>query len=309
MSIAIIGCGRNNTKDNLNQPLPMDENTNTPMPEEEKIDIKEMIEITEPEVKQDIDDEFDLPDTNPHPLQIVFLGETNLDAYRNDTGIAYLVGFECDARIYNLSIGGSTVAVFGEEDCEESQKKNSQSLVGMTNILAGKASVSDIEGTRAAELIRDFKVEETDYFVIMYGAQDFIRGIPLDAPEYEGGIDTYVGALRKAIENLREVAPLADFVLCAPHYSQFFDENGVFIGDGHVLSNGHSFLFDYKGKIEYVANEQKAIFLNAFQDLGIDGYTAADFLDDGVHLSERGRKIYAQRLSKMILDHEKKFYN
>ncbi|MCL2051986.1 MAG: SGNH/GDSL hydrolase family protein [Lachnospiraceae bacterium] len=309
ISLMMIGCGRNNAKENLSENIPLEENT--PAPEEEKIDILEIVELIEPDTKQDIEDEFDLPDPNPHPLQIVFLGESNLDAYRDETGIAYLVGKNCDATIYNLSITGTTVAVRGEEDPLYSEEKNLRSLVGMSNILAGKADVKGIEGTRASELVDGLRIENTDYFVIMYGAQDFIRGIPLDnpPPEYEGGIDTYVGALRKAIANLREVAPLADFVLCAPHYSQFFDENNIFIGDGHVLSNGHSFLYDYKGKVEYVANEQKAIFLNAFQDLGIDGHTAADFLEDGVHLSEKGRQLYAERLAKMILNHEEEFYN
>ena len=38
--------------------------------------------------------------------------------------------------------------------------------------------------------------------------------------------------------------------------------------------------------------------------LGIDGYTAEEYLEDGVHLTEAGRQLYADALAKIILNYE-----
>ena len=53
-----------------------------------------------------------------------------------------------------------------------------------------------------------------------------------------------------------------------------------------------------------MAKEQGAEFFDAYLDLGIDGYTAEEYLEDGVHLTEAGRRLYADALSEMILSIE-----
>jgi lysophospholipase L1-like esterase len=305
--ILLAACGKT-SKDPADADIPTEtaESTELAAPGESPTPalVEEIIiigEITEPDQEQEIEDEYDLPDAAPHPLQIVFLGESNLDNYRDETGVAYLVGKQADARIYNLSIHGTTAAIYGEGD------HNLKSLVGIAEILAGSADAAGIDGTRATAIYNSLNIEETDYFVIMYGAQDYMKGIPLDgpAPDYGGGTDTFVGALRKAIFNLRQAAPLADIILCSPHYSQFYDRDGYYMGDAYILSNGHSFLEEYRGKMEWVSGADQTIFINAFRDLGIDIYTVNQYLEDGVHLSEEGRRLYAGLITQTILENEK----
>ena len=302
--IILTGCGKT-PKDPIDAPLAA-ESTELAAPTESPVPalIEEIViigEIIEPEQEQEIEDKYDLPDANPHPLQIVFLGESNLDNYRDETGIAYLVGKKADARIYNLSIHGTTAAIYGDGD------HNLKSLVGISEILAGNADVAGINSTRAIEIYNTLNIEETDYFVIMYGAQDYMKGIPLDAPapDYGGGPDTFVGALRKAIINIRKAAPLADIILCSPHYSQFYDQDGNNLGDAYILSNGHAFLEEYRGKMEWVSGADQTVFINAFRDLGIDIYTVNQYLEDGVHLSEEGRRLYADLITQTIFENEK----
>ena len=71
-----------------------------------------------------------------------------------------------------------------------------------------------------------------------------------------------------------------------------------------MTNNGNGTLFDYVGTCNYIANEQNTLFLNAYLDLGIDGYTIDEYLEDGVHLSEAGRILYSDTLSHMILSYE-----
>ena len=144
----------------------------------------------------------------------------------------------------------------------------------------------------------DFK--NTDYFVIEYGMNDFFRATPLDGEFSKYDLRTYVGALRYAVSNLQEYANDATIILCGPNYAQFFNGDR-FIGDGQSLNTGYGTLFDYKGKCQYVANEQGVEFFDAYMDLGIDAYTADEYLEDGVHLTAAGRQLYADALADMIL--------
>ena len=132
---------------------------------------------------------------------------------------------------------------------------------------------------------------------------DLLRATPMSNSDNGYDIRTYVGALRYAVSNLNEYAHDATIILCAPNYAMFYNGD-KFIGDGNTLNTGYGTLFDYKGSCEYVAKEQGAQFFDAYLDLGIDGYTADEYLEDGVHLTEAGRRLYADALSEMILSIE-----
>lgn len=110
---------------------------------------------------------------------------------------------------------------------------------------------------------------------------------------------TYEGAFRYAVSNLREIVADPTIILCGPHYAQFYS-GYWFIGDGNTLNTGHGTLFDYKGTCEYIAKEQQAEFFDAYMDLGIDGYTAEAYLEDGVHLTAEGSQLYADALAERM---------
>lgn len=131
----------------------------------------------------------------------------------------------------------------------------------------------------------------------------FFRAVSQSDPESDYNLHTYAGALRYGVSNLQELAPDATIILCSPCYAQFYHD-GRMVGDGNVTNPGNGTLFDYKGTCNYIANETQSYFFNAYQDLGIDGYTAEDYLEDGVHLTEAGRKLYADALARMILSIE-----
>ena len=53
-----------------------------------------------------------------------------------------------------------------------------------------------------------------------------------------------------------------------------------------------------------MSKERQTEFFDAYLDLGIDGYTAEEYLEDGVHLTAAGRQLYADALADMILSIE-----
>lgn len=261
------------------------------------------VEISEPEQEQVITEE-DQISSNGSELQIVFLGDSIFDNNRDGTGIPYLTSVQCDADCYNLAIGGTCAAIELTEEYEN-DKWTSTSLVGVVKAIRGEIPTDVFEGKRTKEILDSNEVnfEDTDYFVIEYGMNDFFRATPLAGGYSDYDIRTYVGALRYAVSNLKDYANDATIILCGPNYAQFYNGD-KFIGDGQSLNTGYGTLFDYAGKCQYVAKEQGAEFFDAYMGLGIDAYTAEEYLEDGVHLSEAGRKLYADALAKKILQIE-----
>ena len=276
----------------------------SPQPSEEpEIAVVQDAEVVVPHPEQSVS-HVDTEKLGDDKLNIVFLGDSIIDNHRDETGIAYLTGVACNANVYNMAIAGTSATIeYGEKEGNEDW--TSRSLIGVTKAIKGDIPTDIFNGTRAGEILSSGNVDfsKTDYFVVEYGMNDLLRATPMSNSDNDFDIRTYVGALRYAVSNLKELAPDATIILCAPNYAMFYNGD-KFIGDGNTLNTGYGTLFDYKGSCEYVAKEQGAEFFDAYLDLGIDGYTAEEYLVDGVHLTEAGRRLYADALSEMILSIE-----
>ncbi|MDE5907938.1 MAG: SGNH/GDSL hydrolase family protein [Lachnospiraceae bacterium] len=297
-NIVITETGEVIEEETLPSIAPISEATATP-----EIIMPEVL-LQEPEQEQVITEE-DQREPQGKELQLVFLGDSIFDANRDGTGVPYLTSVACEADVFNLAIGGTCAAIEYEESAE-SAKWTSTSLVGVVKAIMGDISTDIFSGKATKDILDNPNIDfsQTDYFIVEYGMNDFFRATPLDSADRElFDLRTYAGALRYAVDNLREVAPDATIILCSPNYAQFYDGTWM-IGDGNTVNTGYGTLFDYKGICNYVANEKQALFFNAYQDLGIDGYTAEEYLEDGVHLTEAGRRLYAEALAHMILSYE-----
>lgn len=236
-------------------------------------------------------------------LQIVFLGDSILDGYRNETGIAYLTGAYCNADVYNLAMGGTSAALTTYESAIY-EKWNSRCLQGVVHAICGNVDAKILDGYRAREVFDTCDFSKTDYFVIEYGMNDFLSGIPLNDEEHGYNAYTYVGALRIAIQRLRDGFPDAAIVLCSPNYAQFWGKDGAYLGDGNMVNNGGGRLVEYYRVCGNVSADMHTLFLNAYEGIGLDAYSADEYLEDGIHLSEKGRNKYAEKLSQVILEYE-----
>lgn len=248
-------------------------------------------------------------DDGTYDMQIVFLGDSILDNNRDETGVPYLVGQECNAKVYNMAIGGTTAALLPDEQYNFANW-SSQGLLGAVNAIRGDINPDVFDGTPAGEVLKTCDFSKTDYFVVGYGVNDFTsRQIPQSRYLENGdilGVDashTYAGALDLAVSLLRGSFPDAKILIISPHYCQIF-EAGKFMGDAYSLNYGQGTLVEFFRVAGYVADQYKednVIFFNAMEESGIDTYTADEYLEDGVHLTEKGRREYAAIVSRRIL--------
>ena len=270
-------------------------------PEEETVVDPELLK--EPEIEQQEMTEVVPEQPAVNRLQIVFLGDSILDGYRNETGIAYLTGVYCDADVYNLAMGGTTAALTTYESAVY-EEWNSRCLQGVVHAICGNIDPKILNGYQAGEVFATCDFSNTDYFVIEYGMNDFLSGIPLNDRDDAFDEYTYVGALRIAIQKLRDSFPDATIILCSPNYAQFWGKDGSYLGDGNMVSNGGGKLVEYYRVCGNVSVDMNTLFLDAYEGIGLDAYTADEYLEDGIHLSEKGRRKYAEKLSKIILEYE-----
>lgn len=247
-------------------------------------------------------------DEKKYEMQIVFMGDSIIDSDREDGGVASLISDACNARVYNMAMGGTTAALLPNEQYNFATWE-SRGLLGVVNAILGNINKDIFEGYRAGEILDECDFDKTDYFVIEYGVNDFLsRQIPQSRYLENGdtlGVDdvhTYSGAVGTAVHLLRKRFPDARILLIAPHYCQIFNGN-AFIGDAYSLNYGYGTLVEFSRCTGYVAEQYRkdnVIFYNAMEEGGIDAYTADKYLEDGVHLTAEGRKAYVEYAIRLI---------
>ncbi|MCH5253540.1 MAG: SGNH/GDSL hydrolase family protein [Lachnospiraceae bacterium] len=262
------------------------------------------------EIEEDIDlsgQQDETEEGKKYDMQIVIMGDSILDSVRDSDGVASLIGENCNADVYNMSIGGTTAALV---DGEEYNYNNwtSISLLGIVNAILGNISKDVFSPYRAGEILNECDFSKTDYFVIEYGVNDFTAKIPCGR-YFEDGVTptadeahTYVGALELAISMLHDAFPDAKILLVSPHYCQFFSGER-YLGDAYSIDYGWGALIAYKDMCSNIYNQHKqdnVLFYDTFVNSGIDAYTADDYLEDGIHLTEAGRRSYADYAAKII---------
>lgn len=248
-------------------------------------------------------------DDRNYNMQIVCMGDSIFDHERGNTGVASLIGEGCNAKVYNMAIGGTTAAVILDEPRDFSNWV-SISLVGIVNAIVGNISPEIFDKYEAGNVLRECDFSQTDYFIIEYGLNDFLCGKVPQNIYWPNGEDlgipsicTYVGAMEYAINTLQNSFPNAKILVISPHYCEFFS-GGKYMGNAYVQNYGYGTLVDFVGCLEslIIANyREDVIFYNTIKNSGIDAYTANEYLEDGIHLSEAGRRAYAEHAIELIL--------
>ena len=233
-------------------------------------------------------------------LQLVFLGDSIFDMARDGTGVPYLTAEALDASCYNLAIGGTCAALHKDESADY-EKWDSSSVLGVAKAVAGLVSPDAFSKYHARDVFDSCDFSKTDYFIVECGTNDFLSQYPIDLNQ--GGTYqwyTYYGAVQSIVGDLLTAYPDAKVIFCTPHYEQFyFKEKGI-AGDVNILNLGRGPLINYIAAGHNAAQMAGAYAINCYDELPINGYTADDYLLDGIHLTEEGRRVYAEMLVKTI---------
>lgn len=266
-----------------------------------------VVEKTEGEENEEADE--DLPgEDQDYDMQIVILGDSIMDNDRSESGVAAIIGEQCNAKVYNMAMGGTTAALMPTEQYNYATW-DSRCLLGVVNAILGNINTDIFDDYAAGKILKECDFDKTDYFIIEYGVNDFLTGQIPQSRYLEGGdtlavdaVHTYTGALENAVMLLQDNFPDAKIMLIAPHYCQIY--NGTtFVGDGYSVDYGFGPLINFARGTGYVYEQHKdenVIFYNAFEESGINAETADDYLEDGVHMTPLGSRAYAEYAARLI---------
>jgi lysophospholipase L1-like esterase len=258
---------------------------------------------------EDEDDAGVLPDEDKdYDMQIVILGDSIMDNDRTESGIAPIIGEQCNAKVYNMAMGGTTAALMPTEQYNYATW-DSRCMLGVVNAILGNINTDIFDDYPAGEILKECDFSKTDYFILEYGVNDFLTGQIPQSRYLEGGdtlavdaVHTYTGALENAVMLLQDNFPDAKILLIAPHYCQIY--NGTtFVGDGYSVDYGWGPLVNFARGTGYIYEQHKSenvLFFNAFEDSGINAETADKYLADGVHLTPEGNRVYAEYVARIL---------
>lgn len=259
------------------------------------------VETISAEESSAAEDESGSHEPTEEKKQVVVFGDSIWDSARDETGIAYLLSQYMNADVYNCAIGGTRATLKDGESPDNFENWDSTSLSGLVNVAIGTVDPEIfLEGYVAGGIIRNIDFSKTDYFVISYGLNDYFSGTPINA---DGGSSWdahgYGGALRFAINRLNTKFPDAQILLISPTYCQFL-KDGVMYTDSNMRDFGQGSLTQYANACRNVAETQNTLYIDAYSTMGINNYTAEDYLEDGIHLTAKGRDLYAKAVSSCL---------
>ena len=231
-------------------------------------------------------------------MESLVLGDSIWGNYRDDTGVAakldvYLARLGVDATVYNAAIGGTRATLDPEDNQYEFGPASENSLAKMVSILNGETDVELLQGKPAYD---DMKAAleargDIDAVIIAYGMNDFLSQAPInDSDDPWTGFGT---ALTQGVFGVRRACPSAQILIAAPTYASYFSIP--------VQNMGEKALYNYASVACDVARGQETLCLDAYDNLGIDAYNADEYLEDGVHLNEDGRDLYARAVASCLV--------
>lgn len=248
---------------------------------------------TETQTEKAAEGQEKTPDEEDSITRILVLGDSIWGNYRDETGIAAKVEYYMEvmgkkAKVYNAAIGGTRASIDYDDNEWEYGPGSDNSLGKMISIMEGNTDIELLQGKAAyAELKEAMEViNDIDVVILAYGMNDFLSQAPDNNSDRPWtGFGT---AMVSGVGGIRRVCPQAEILLVAPTYASYFSIP--------VQNQGAKALYNYASLVCDVAKGQETLCIDAYNNMGIDAYTADEYLEDGVHLNEKGRDLYARHV-------------
>ena len=220
-------------------------------------------------------------------LKVVVFGDSIWAGDRGTDGISELIMEQRDIKIYNCAIGGTTAALTGDGSANWDEWTHN-SFNGMMYIANDAADADElIPNDAACEVIKSVDFDEIDYVIVSYGLNDYFCDVPIYPQEYYD-VRSFVGALRNGISKLKKEHPNLEIIVTSPTYCGWFEGERQFE------------LGTYVESARGVAAEMEVHFLDMYHALGKNPEEKVRYLEDGVHLTLEGRKLYANSVITLL---------
>lgn len=219
----------------------------------------------------------DLSDT-----AIVFFGDSIIGNYSDGMSVPGVVRGLTNATVYNCGYGGNPAAM------------NESTIITLPGIVAAfeEQNLSVLpQDTQVcagiAEYIATPPQTKNLCFVINYGLNDYFQKNPVSSADpYD--ITTYSGAIRTAVNNLRDKYTDARIFLCTPTYTAY------------AADEEDCFLEDYVNTVLVLARKLDVEVIDNYHSLGINETNYTIYMTDKTHPNETARFMIAQEIISAV---------
>lgn len=243
--------------------------------------------------------------------QVLFLGDSIIGQYRDETSIPALVAGQMGVSVLNGDFGGTTMSRQNRESRDayywdglsfsQLAKAVAAQDFGGQQTIRTKSYVTMHFGDIVDELDRlDFS--SVEILVVSYGMNDYTTGSPIRNSGNPEDVYTMEGAMRTGIRFLRQSYPALRIVFVSPTYCWLLDSVSGAVDDCEHRDFGGGYLEEYVEAQRSVAQECGVEFLDLYHDYYPHEKPQDWWLytDDGIHPNEAGRQKIAETLAEYL---------
>lgn len=249
--------------------------------------------------------------------ELLFLGDSIVGQYRDETSIPALVAQELGVTAFNGDFGGTTMSQQNRESRDAYYRD------GLAFPQLARAIAAQDFGVQQTIRTKDYVtmhfggiVDELDgvdfsgvkTVIITYGMNDYTTGSPISNPEDPEDPYTLEGAMRTGIRFLQRAYPELRIIFTSPTYCWFLNTMGSTFDTCETSDYGGGYLEEYVEAQRRVAQECGVEFLDLYHDY----YPHEEYNDwslyteDGMHPNEAGRQKIAETLAAYLQENGEK---
>lgn len=247
--------------------------------------------------------------------KVLFLGDSIVGQYRDDTSIPALTAAQLETTVINGAFGGTTMSLQNRESRETYYHD------GLSFSQLARAIAAQDFGTQQTIRTKDYvtmnfgdivdELDTVDYssikmVIIIYGMNDYTTGSPIGNPLDPEDCCTMEGAMRTGISLLRQAYPELRMIFMSPTYCWFINTMGTTYETCETNDYGGGYLEEYVEAQRRVAAECGVEFLDLYHDFyPHEEYQEwSIYTEDGMHPNEAGRQKIAQALAEYLQKNE-----
>lgn len=229
---------------------------------------------------------------------IVWLGDS-IHAYATPDGVTipFFFGYHSGAKCYNWAQGGMTMALTGVTNYDCYSGAGMVDAMVSRDFTAQETYAGDNHGTaqgnfreQVAEM-KSLTIADMDYVIIEYGTNDCMKLVPTGTDGADLNTSTTAGALYYMIKKLQTAKPTLGIVVCNVQPMKGFADAE------------HQKPYDSAAQnavIKTVCESLNVPMIDLCNLLGINDYTKAALLSDGLHRSHQGKLKQVQVIENQM---------
>lgn len=243
--------------------------------------------------------------------EVLFLGDSIVGQYRDETSIPALVARQLDVTVANGAFGGTTMSLQNREN------RDAYYWDGLSFSQIARAIAAQDFGLQQTIRTKDYVtrdfggiVDELDILdlssvqtvIISYGMNDYTTGSPIRNEEDPEDPYTMEGAMRLGIRYLQQSFPQVRIIIISPTYCWLVNTQGITNDTCETSDFGGGYMEDYVEAQRRVAQECGVEYVDLYH-----GYYPHEeymdwplYTDDGIHPNEKGRQKIADTLTELL---------